>query len=123
MVQETRKILSDEGVGITATAVRVPVFYSHSESINIETRKKITAEEVRALLEGAPGVRVVDDPANCRYRLATDAAGADLTLVGRIRDDESVENGINMWVVADNIRKGAATNAVQIAELLIGQYL
>jgi aspartate-semialdehyde dehydrogenase len=123
MVHETRKILEDDTIGVTATTVRVPVFYGHSESINIETKKKATAKEVRALLERTTGVKVVDDPGNNIYPLAIDAAGQDLTLVGRIRDDESIENGINMWVVADNIRKGAATNAVQIAEILANEYL
>jgi len=123
MVNETRKILEDDTIKITATTVRVPVFYGHSESINIETKKNISAKEVRALLETAPGVKVVDQPSKNIYPLPIDAAGQDLTLVGRIRDDESVDNGINMWVVADNIRKGAATNAVQIAEILAKEYL
>ncbi len=118
MVNETRKILEDHDIAVTATTVRVPVFYSHSESVNIETREKITPAEVRKLLATAPGVKVVDDPQNAVYPLAIDAAGQDLTYVGRIREDESIDNGINMWVVADNIRKGAATNAVQIAEIL-----
>ncbi len=123
MVNETRKIFEDDAIGVTATTVRVPVFYSHSESVNIETRKPVTAAEVRELLGKTPGVRVVDDPENNVYPLATEAAGQDLTLVGRIRQDESIANGINMWIVADNIRKGAATNAVQIAELLAEDYL
>jgi aspartate-semialdehyde dehydrogenase len=123
MVHETRKILEDDTIGVTATTVRVPVFFGHSESINIETKREVSAREVRALLERTPGVKVVDDPQNNQYPLAIDAAGQDFTLVGRIRDDESIENGINMWVVADNIRKGAATNAVQIAEILINEYL
>jgi len=123
MVHETRKILEDDTIGVTATTVRVPVFFGHSESINIETEKKVSAREVRELLKGTPGVKVVDDPMNNQYPLAIDAAGQDLTLVGRIRNDESIENGINMWVVADNIRKGAATNAVQIAEILTKEYL
>ena len=123
MVHETRKILEDDSIGVTATTVRVPVFYSHSESINIETKKKATAQEVRDLLERTTGVKVVDDPKRNIYPLAIDATGQDLTLVGRIREDESIENGINMWVVADNIRKGAATNAVQIAEILAKEYL
>ncbi len=123
MVDETRKILGDNNIGITATTVRVPVFFSHSESINIETRKHITANEVKSLLETAPGIKVVDDPEKNIYPLAIDAAGQDLTLVGRIREDESIQNGINMWVVADNIRKGAATNTVQIAEILAKDYL
>jgi len=123
MVYETRKILEDDTIGVTATTVRVPVFYGHSESINLETKENISAKEVKSLLKKTPGVKVVDDPKNNVYPLAIDAAGQDLTLVGRIRDDESVANGINMWVVADNIRKGAATNAVQIAEILAKEYL
>jgi aspartate-semialdehyde dehydrogenase len=123
MANETRKILEDDTIGITATTVRVPVFYSHSESVNVETKEPVSAREVSALLEQAPGIKVVDDPKNNRYPLATDAAGQDLTLVGRIRDDDSIANGINMWIVADNIRKGAATNAVQIARVLVDEYL
>ena len=123
MVHETRKILEDNTIGVTATTVRVPVFFGHSESVNIETKRKVSVQEVRALLERTPGVKVVDDPMNNQYPLAIDAAGQDLTLVGRIRNDESVENGINMWIVADNIRKGAATNTVQIAEILAKEYL
>ena len=123
MVNETRKILEDDTIRITATTVRVPVFYGHSEAVNIETRKPISAVDVKKLFENQPGIGLVDDPANNIYPLAIDAAEQDLTLVGRIRDDESVENGINMWIVADNIRKGAATNAVQIAELLARKYL
>ncbi len=123
MVNETRKIFGDDTIGVTATTVRVPVFYSHSESINIETRSPVSADEVRKMLESSPGIKVMDDPKNNVYPLATDGAGRDETFVGRIRDDESIENGINMWVVADNIRKGAATNAVQIAELLAEKYL
>ncbi len=123
MVHETRKILEDDSIGITATTVRVPVFYGHSESVNIETKTAVSAEAVRSLLCQTPGVKVVDDPKNNVYPLPIDAAGQDLTLVGRIRDDESIPNGINMWIVADNIRKGAATNAVQIAEILAKEYL
>ncbi|MGE0087132.1 MAG: aspartate-semialdehyde dehydrogenase [Desulfococcaceae bacterium] len=123
MVNETRKIMEDSSIGVTATTVRVPVFFSHSESVNVETVQHISADEVRELLRNAPGVKVVDDPANNVYPLAIDAAGQDLTFVGRIRQDESVKNGINMWIVADNIRKGAATNAVQIAEILARDYL
>ena len=123
MVYETRKILEDDTIRITATTVRVPVFYGHSESINIETKENISAQDVKSILEETPGVKVVDDPKNNIYPLAIDAAGQDFTLVGRIRDDESIPNGINMWVVADNIRKGAATNAVQIAEILAKEYL
>jgi aspartate-semialdehyde dehydrogenase len=123
MVYETRKILEDDTIGVTATTVRVPVFYGHSESINIEVKENISAQEVKSILKNAPGVKVVDDPKNNVYPLAIDAAGQDLTLVGRIRNDESIKNGVNMWVVADNIRKGAATNAVQIAEILANKYL
>jgi aspartate-semialdehyde dehydrogenase len=103
--------------------VRVPVFYGHSESVNIETRKKITPQEVRELLSRAPGVIVEDDPSLLKYPLAIYAAGRDETFVGRIREDESIPNGINMWIVSDNIRKGAALNAVQIAEILTEKYL
>jgi len=123
MVNETKKILNDPSIAVTATTVRVPVFHAHSESINIETEKKITPDEVRRILSTATGVLVVDDPQGKRYPLAVDAAGRNETLVGRIREDESIPNGINMWVVADNIRKGAALNAVQIAEILIRKYL
>ncbi|MBW2601384.1 MAG: aspartate-semialdehyde dehydrogenase [Deltaproteobacteria bacterium] len=123
MVHETRKILEDDSIGVTATAVRVPVFFSHSESINIETHEPITADGVRELLVNAPGVTVVDNPSKNIYPMAIDAAGKDDTLVGRIRGDDSIANGINMWVVSDNIRKGAATNAVQIAEILARDYL
>jgi len=123
MVNETKKIMKDDSIAVTATTVRVPVFYAHSESINIETEKKITAAEVRELLEKAPGVKIVDDPRNLVYPLAIDAVGRDETFVGRIREDESITNGINMWVVSDNLRKGAALNAVQIAEILVRDYL
>ena len=120
MVNETRKILGDDSIGVTATAVRIPVFRSHSESINIETKKKITAHEARELLAYAEGVCVRDDPLDNVYPLAIDAAGKDDTFVGRIREDESIENGLNLWVVSDNLRKGAALNTVQIAERLVG---
>jgi aspartate-semialdehyde dehydrogenase len=123
MVNETRKILEDPDIAVTATTVRVPVFYGHSESVNVETKKHIDAADYRELLKSQPGVKVVDDPSKNEYPLAVDVAGKDLTMVGRIRNDESIENGINMWIVADNIRKGAATNAVQIAELLVKDYL
>jgi len=123
MVNETRKILEDESIGVTATTVRVPVFFGHSESVNIETHEPVRAEDVSAILKKAPGVKVVDDPYNNLYPLPIDAAGSDWTFVGRIRNDESIPNGINLWVVADNIRKGAATNAVQIAEILAKDYL
>jgi len=119
MVNETRKILGDDSIQISATAVRVPVFYSHSEAIWIETGKKITPEEVRRLLKKAPGVAVVDDPAHNEYPLAIRAAGRDETFVGRIREDLSCERGIVLWVVSDNVRKGAALNAIQIGERLV----
>ncbi|HLO26088.1 MAG TPA: aspartate-semialdehyde dehydrogenase [Geobacteraceae bacterium] len=122
MILETRKIMEAD-IRVTATAVRVPVFYGHAESINIETGKKITVEKARGLLADAPGCELVDEPENNEYPMPIDAAGQDLTLVGRIREDESIENGLNLWVAADNIRKGAATNAVQIAEILIEKYL
>lgn len=123
MVKETKKILSDESIGVTATAVRVPVFYGHSESVNIETEKKISPDEVKQLLSRAPGVTVVDDPGLRQYPLAVNVEGKDNTFVGRIREDESITNGINMWIVSDNLRKGAALNAVQIAEILTKDYL
>ncbi len=123
MVNETKKILEDESIQVTATTVRVPVFYSHSESVNIEFEKDLSPEEARKILKKAPGVKVVDDPSKKIYPLAIDAAGRDETFVGRIRRDESVAHGLNLWVVADNIRKGAALNAVQIAEVLIKKYL
>ena len=118
MIWETRKILHDPDLKVTATTVRVPVFNSHTESINVEFENPVDVEEVKKILSEAPGVVVVDDPAHDSYPLALDAAGTDDVYVGRIRRDESVDNGINLWVVADNIRKGAATNAVQIAQIL-----
>ncbi len=123
MIHETRKILGEPSLAITATTVRVPVFFSHSESVNVETEKKLTAAEVKSLLRQAPGIIVADAPENNLYPLALDATGKDATYVGRIREDQSVQNGINLWVVADNLRKGAALNAVQIAEILIRDYL
>ncbi len=123
MVNETVKMFEDPEIKVTATTVRVPVFYGHSEAVNVETKKKITAAQVKALLAKAPGVKLVDDPAHSVYPLAIDCAGRFETLVGRIREDETIENGINLWVVADNILKGAALNAVQIAEVLIRDYL
>ena len=123
MVLETKKIMGDDSIEVTATTARVPVFYGHSEAVNIETERKLTVQEARKLLADAPGVKVVDDPAKALYPMPVDAAGQDLTLVGRIREDFSIPNGLNLWVVADNLRKGAATNAVQIAEILIRDYL
>ena len=123
MVNETRKIFGDYDIGVCATTVRVPVYYGHSESVNIQTRKPISVEQVRELLAAAPGVKLVDAPAEKIYPMPIECAGRDETLVGRIRQDPSVQNGLTMWVVADNIRKGAATNAVQIAELLVERNL
>jgi aspartate-semialdehyde dehydrogenase len=123
MVNETRKIMEDLEIQVSATAVRVPVFYSHSEAVNVEFERKISASKARELLSKAPGIKVIDDPFKNAYPLALDAAGQDLTFVGRIREDISQANGLDFWVVADNIRKGAATNAVQIAELLAEKYL
>jgi aspartate-semialdehyde dehydrogenase len=123
MINETRKILGDPSMRVTATTVRVPVFCSHSESINVETEKKLTAADVKAILREAPGVIVADEPEDNVYPMPIDAVGKDATYVGRIREDDSVANGINLWVVADNLRKGAALNAVQIAEILIRDYL
>ena len=122
MVWETGKIL-DPTIKVTATTVRVPTFFGHSESVNIETEKKLSAQEARDLLRKAPGVKVLDDPSMNEYPLTALAAGEDFTLVGRIRQDESIEKGLNIWVVSDNILKGAALNAVQIAEVLIEKYL
>ncbi|MFC1667357.1 aspartate-semialdehyde dehydrogenase [Candidatus Omnitrophota bacterium] len=119
MVNETRKIMEDESIRITATCVRVGVMVSHAEAVNIETEKKLTPEKATEILKQAPGVEVIDDVSNEKYPLPVDAAGKDATFVGRIRRDESVENGLNLWIVSDNLRKGAALNAVQIAELLI----
>ncbi len=119
MVNETRKIMGDDSIRLTATAVRVPVFRCHSESLNIETEKKLNADEVRAILSQAPGIIVYDAPAKNIYPVPLHVAEKDETYVGRIREDESIENGINMWIVADNLLKGAALNAVQIAEKLI----
>ncbi|MDA8066417.1 MAG: aspartate-semialdehyde dehydrogenase [Thermaerobacter sp.] len=118
LVRETRKILREPELAIAATAVRVPVFYAHSESVVIETERSLSSEEARRILENAPGVRVVDDPAALRYPMPEEATGRDEVLVGRIRQDLSAPRGLALWVVADNLRKGAATNAVQIAELL-----
>lgn len=119
MVDETKKIMGDASIRVTATTVRVPVVRCHSESVNVETEKKITAAEVKKLLSKAPGVTVLDDVANQLYPLATLATGKDDVFVGRIREDESLANGINLWIVSDNLRKGAALNAIQIAEMLL----
>ena len=119
MVNETRKILHNDAMRVTATTVRVPVFDSHSESINVEFEKPFDLDEMIEVLKNAPGVVVQNDSAHNEYPMAVTAAGKDEVFIGRIRRDESVENGVNLWVVADNIRKGAATNAVQIAEEII----
>ena len=119
MVRETVKIMGDDSVKVTVTTVRVPVFNCHAESLNIETMTKLSANEVRAVLSEAPGITVFDAPDKNIYPLQSMVAGKDDTYVGRIREDESIESGINMWIVADNLRKGAALNAVQIAEKLI----
>jgi aspartate-semialdehyde dehydrogenase len=119
MVNETRKIMGDESIGIAATTVRVPVFVGHGESINIETEKKLSVEEARTILSAAPGVQLQDDPSKGVYPLQIDSAGTDAVFVGRIREDDSIPKGLSLWVVADNLRKGAALNAVQIAEELV----
>ena len=121
MINETRKILHLPNLKVTATTVRVPVFNSHSESINVEFENPIDIDDVKATIASFPGIVLQDDVANNVYPLATEATGHDEVFVGRVRRDESVENGINFWCVADNIRKGAASNAVQIAELLIAK--
>ncbi len=121
MVNETKKMLHDQNIQVSATCVRVPVFNSHSESVNIETEKKITRAKAVELLSKAPGVKVVDDIMNSQYPLPINTDGTDDTFVGRIREDFTIPNGLNLWVVADNVRKGAALNAVQIAEILIKQ--
>jgi aspartate-semialdehyde dehydrogenase len=122
IAEETRKIMGAD-IRITATTVYVPVFYGNCQAVNIETEKKITVDKARELLANATGCRVVDDTAHKKYPLPSEAAGQDMIDVGRIREDMSIENGLNLWTVADNIRKGAATNAVQIAEILVEKYL
>ena len=123
MVHETHKIMEDPNIRVSATTVRIPVFYGHSEAVNIQTKRKISAKEARVLLFQAPGVRVMDNPDERIYPMPSEAAGINDTLVGRIREDISIENGLDLWIVADNIRKGAALNTVQIAELLIKEHL
>jgi aspartate-semialdehyde dehydrogenase len=123
MVNETRKIMEAPDIKVNATCVRVPVFFAHSESVNIETAKPITPDKARRLLSKAPGVKLVDDPGSSKYPMPVDAEGLDDTFVGRIRKDDSIKNGLSMWVVSDNIRKGAALNAVQIAEEMIKEGL
>ncbi|MDP8298004.1 MAG: aspartate-semialdehyde dehydrogenase [Candidatus Orphnella occulta] len=119
MVNETRKIFHDKSIGITATCVRVPVFVSHSEAVNIETKNPLTPVKARQILKKSPGVKVVDNLEKLQYPMPVDATGSYDTYVGRIRKDESIKNGLNLWIVSDNLLKGAALNAVQIAELLI----
>jgi aspartate-semialdehyde dehydrogenase len=119
MVHETRKIMGDQSIHVTATTVRVPVYVGHSEAVNIETERKLSANDARAILSTAPGVLLYDDPAHKIYPMPLEVAGKDEVYVGRIREDESIANGLNLWVVADNLRKGAALNAVQIAEHLV----
>ncbi len=121
MVNETRKILRSPGIRITSTTVRVPVKGGHSESVNVELKKDFTLDAVRAQIAAMPGVVVVDDPANARYPMPIEAEGKDEVFVGRIRRDESQPNSLNLWIVSDNLRKGAATNAVQIAEYLVAK--
>lgn len=123
MVHETHKIMEDPNIRVSATTVRIPVFYGHSEAVNIQTERKLSAKEARVLLFQAPGVRVMDNPDEQIYPMPSEAAGINDTLVGRIREDISIENGLDLWIVADNIRKGAALNTVQIAELLIKEHL
>jgi aspartate-semialdehyde dehydrogenase len=119
LINETRKILGDESIRVSATCVRVPVVTGHSEAVNVETRAPLSPERARELLEAAPGVTVVDEPGAARYPMAIDAAGKDDVFVGRIRRDPGNERALDIWVVSDNLRKGAATNAVQVAELLV----
>lgn len=123
MVKETCKIMGDKTIKLTATTVRVPVMGGHSESVNIELKKDFDEQEVRDLLDDSPGVLVVDNPENNEYPMPLFASGKDEVFVGRIRRDYSQENTLNCWIVADNLRKGAATNAVQIAEYLIEKKL
>jgi len=119
MMAETRKILGDESIPVSATCVRVPVYNAHSESLNVQTRDDLTPERCRELLDSFPGVTVVDEPAAGRYPMPITAAGSDEVFVGRVRRDPSHERCLNMWVVSDNLRKGAATNAVQLAEMIV----
>ena len=119
MINETRKIFGDPGIGVTATCVRVPVYNAHSEAVNIQTTRPVSVDEVRRLMLSAPGVTLIDDPSANEYPMPVIAEGRDDVFVGRIRADESAENALNLWVVSDNLRKGAATNAIQIAELLV----
>jgi aspartate-semialdehyde dehydrogenase len=119
LINETRKIMSLPDLAVSPTCTRVPVYVGHSESVNLQTERPLSADEARALLSAQPGVRVVDDPANMKFPMAIDAAGEDDVLVGRIREDASAENTLNLFIVGDNLLKGAALNTVQIAETLI----
>jgi aspartate-semialdehyde dehydrogenase len=123
MIAETRKILGDERIPVSPTCVRVPVHVGHSQSVNVQTRDELSPERCREVLDSFPGVVVVDEPAEARYPMPIDAAGRDDVLVGRIRRDPTHERCLNLWVVGDNLRKGAATNAVQLAELLVARGL
>ena len=119
MILETKKIMGDDSIRVTATAVRIPVMGGHSESVNVEFEKDFTLDEVYSILGQTEGVKVVDDVKNLQYPMPKDAHGKDEVLVGRVRLDETQPRTLNMWIVADNLRKGAATNAVQIAEYLV----
>jgi aspartate-semialdehyde dehydrogenase len=119
MVDETKKIMDDDSIAITATCVRVPVYNAHSEAVNVEFESALSPDKARELLAAAPGIELLDDPQNLVYPMPISASGKDAVFVGRVRRDPTVEHGLNMWVVADNLRKGAALNAVQIAELLL----
>jgi aspartate-semialdehyde dehydrogenase len=121
MVNETRKIIGDDSIRITSTTVRVPVKGGHSESVNVEFEKDFSIDEVRKILSETPGLILIDDPQNKKYPMPLFAEGKDEVFVGRLRRDESQERTLNMWIVADNLRKGAATNAVQIAEYMVGK--
>jgi aspartate-semialdehyde dehydrogenase len=119
MVNETRKIFNEPDLEITATCVRVPVYTGHSEAVNVEFEKYISPEEAKEILSSTPGVTVIDEPKDSKYPVPIDCEGKDDVFVGRIRQDPTVESGLNLWVVSDNLRKGAATNAIQIAEQII----
>lgn len=124
MVWETRKILGDDSIKVNATCVRIPVFFGHSEAVHLETREKLSVEEARRLLCEAPGVAVMDEPGEASYPTSvTESAGEDSVFVGRIREDISHPRGLNLWVVSDNVRKGAALNSIQIAEILVKDFL
>ena len=124
MVWETQKIFEDDNIQVNPTCVRIPVFFGHSEAVHIETREKISAEQARTLLQNAPGVVVIDERQDGGYPTpVSDSAGKDPVFVGRIREDISHPRGLDLWVVSDNVRKGAALNSIQIAELLLSEYL